>query len=114
MKMKLQLLVNDDLEYQLNKRLKKNKKLTPTKLIYQILKEWCESMDEDAYEKSLPKALQAKPKDPSVPHPESADLDMITIGELKKYVDVWHDAYGEDAILENAQHENISYRLTKD
>ena len=35
--MKLQLQLNEDVEFYLNKRLKKDKKLTPTKLINDIL-----------------------------------------------------------------------------
>ena len=112
-KMKLQLLVNDDVEYQLSMRLQKNKKLTPTKLINQILSEWCQDNDSDQYEKSLPNALKVQPKGDTIPHPNDAMLDVITIGELKTYVDAWHKTYGADAILENPSYDHISYRLTQ-
>ena len=109
--MKIQLILNDDIQHQISKRLKKNKKLTPTKLINQILDEWCQENDANAYEKSLPNTLKLTPE--NAPRPDDAELDVLTIGELKTMVDAWEKTYGSDAILENSGHENISYRLTQ-
>jgi hypothetical protein len=111
--MRLQLELNDDVEYELNKRLKKNKKLTIGKLINQILEEWTDGIDHENYQKSLPKELKQL-KDNNIPTPDKAELNIVTLGELKTWVDKWAELYGEDSILENATPNNVTFKITKE
>lgn len=104
--MKLQLQLNEDVEFYINKRLKKDKKLTPTKLINEILLQWCEQQDC----KSFPKQEQIN----EIPRPDNANLDSISLEQLKKYVDSWYDTYGGNQKLINTTPYNISYELEKD
>ena len=52
--MKLQIDINNDIEYVLNKIAKK-RKITIGKLIVSILGEWLDDYDNEQYQKSLPK-----------------------------------------------------------
>jgi len=101
-----QLEINEDIEHTVSKHAKKKTKGNFNKMLALILQQWQEKEDKELFEKNSKSKTENK-----LPDVGDADLDCISLKDLKEYVDHWIELHGEDAILQNYTPYNIGYEI---